>query len=144
MIAAISNHYLFSFKKPHNASCEHMIWNRLVPAPLQSGCFWTQIPINRTTFEWSYCFKMRSCKNFFFCSSGSVWRKVLTAAKTPVSRNQARYTSTPKLPWYKEIIARPIIYHWKYKQNFHFQLFQLARRRHFLIPTSLSERDALR
>ena len=45
MIAAISNHYLFSFKEPHNASCEHMIWNRLVPAPLQSGCFWTQIPI---------------------------------------------------------------------------------------------------
>ena len=63
------------------------------------GCFWTQIPINLTIFGWSYCFRIRpSCKNFFFCSSGSVTLQVFTATSRPDPCNLALYTS-PKFPW---------------------------------------------
>lgn len=44
------------------------------------GCFCTHIPISFTMFGWSYCFKiLPSCKNFRFCSSGSVILQVFTA-----------------------------------------------------------------
>lgn len=92
--AAVSRHMLIICLWSNDAAFFRRNINRDPPSTssitIIMGCFWTQMPISLTMLGWSYCFRiLPSCKNFRFCSSGSVIRHVLTATSCLVDRSFA-------------------------------------------------------